>query len=181
MGRRISVCGVGVSLLVLVAALAWSQEEAGQRRGSRGGFGPGGFGPRMFGPGGPGGMQGARLLLLGMPEVRAELGVAEPQQKPLDELLADVQQQTRAAFEAVNFQELPSLSDEEREKRLADLRKKTEESGKKADEQLARILEPKQLARLDQLQIQREGVGALNRPEIVKKLALTEEQQTKVR
>jgi spore coat protein CotH len=181
MGRRFSVFGVGVSLLVLVAALAWSQDGPGQRRGGRGGFGPGGFGPRLFGPGGPGGMQGARLMLMGMPEVRAELAVAESQQKPLDELLAEVQQQTRAAFEAINFQELPNLSDEEREKRFADLRKKTEESGKKADEQLVKILQPKQLERLDQLQLQREGAAALNRPDIVKKLALNEEQQTKIR
>jgi len=181
MGRRFTFFGVGVSLLVVVAALAWSQEGAGQRRGGRSGFGPGGFGPRLFGPGGPSGMQGARLMLLGMPEVRAELGVGEPQQKPLDELLAEVQQQTRSAFEAINFQELPGLSDEEREKRFAELREKTDEAGKKADEQLAKILEPKQLGRLDQLQLQREGAGALNRPDVGKKLVLSDDQQSKIR
>ncbi|MGE5191156.1 MAG: CotH kinase family protein [Deltaproteobacteria bacterium] len=163
--------GVIVSLLLAAMAAAGLAQE-------RDGLGRGRF--RGFGPGGPGGMPNSSVMLLGMPEVRTELAVSDAQQEPLDELLGEAQEQMRAAVGSIDFQELPTLSDEEREKRFAEVRKKSEEAGRKADEKLGKILEKKQLERLKQLQVQREGAAALNRPDIVKKLKLTDEQQSRI-
>ncbi len=125
-------------------------------------------------------MQASRVMLLTMPEVRKEIAVSEAQQKPLDDLIAETQAQSRAAFGSVNFQELANLSDEERAQRFAEVAKKSAEAEKKADEKLGKILEGKQLERLSQLNMQREGTAALKRPEVAKKLQLTEDQQSKI-
>ena len=61
------------------------------------------------------------------------------------------------------------------------MRKKFEEAGKGIDEKVAGILDAKQAERLHQLQLQREGAMALTRPEVIKKLDLSEEQQAKIK
>ena len=87
----------------------------------------------------------------------------------------------RASFGQINFQELQNLSAEEREKRIGEMRKKFEEAGKGIDEKVGKILDAKQAERLQQLQLQREGAMALNRPEVIQKLGLSEEQQAKIK
>src|SRR6185437_67931 len=84
----------------------------------------------------------------------------------------------RAAFG--NPQEFQDLSDEERGKRMAEMQKKNEETTKKTDAAVAKVLDKKQLTRLNQLQLQREGVNAFHRPDVAKQLDLTEEQETKM-
>ena len=61
------------------------------------------------------------------------------------------------------------------------MRKKFEESGKEIDEKVGKILDAKQVERLHQLQLQREGAMALSRPDVIKKLNLSEEQQAKIK
>ncbi|MBS0201772.1 MAG: CotH kinase family protein [Planctomycetes bacterium] len=56
-----------------------------------------------------------------------------------------------------------------------------DEVTRQADEKLARILDAKQLDRLNQLRLQREGVQALNRDDLARKLGLSEEQREKLR
>ena len=87
----------------------------------------------------------------------------------------------RASFGQVNFQELQKLSAEEREKRFGEMRKKSEEATKEIDEKIGRILDAKQAERLNQLQLQREGAMAPIRPDVIKKLGLSEEQQAKIK
>lgn len=157
-------------ITALITALASAQEPKAPRRG---GFGGGG------GFGGPGGAGGSSAMLLGMPEVKTELGTSDEQNKKIEALLADLQEQMRASFG--NFQELQSLSREERDKKMAEGRKKAEETSKKADEQVSKVLEPKQVERLSQLRLQREGVAAFSRADIAKQLGLTDEQGEKIR
>jgi hypothetical protein len=115
-----------------------------------------------------------------MNEVRKELNTSDQQNKQIEELNTELQNQFRAAFGNINFQEMQDLKPEERQKRFAEVRKKSEEAGKKADEKLKAILDAKQWTRLEQLQFQRDGIAALNRPEIAKQLGLTDEQKRKI-
>ena len=158
---------IGV-ILACVVTLAISQERRGP---GRGGFGFGGP---------PGGGPGSAAMLLGVPEVRKELGISESQTKPVDEWQSESMEQMRASFGAINFQELQTLSEEERDKRFAEARAKADEAAKKGDERLTKILDAKQLERLKQLRLQRDGTAALTRPEIAKSLKLSDEQRAKL-
>lgn len=161
---------VGSLLSLVLVLMAFSQDRRGP--GPAGPGGPGGFGP------GPG-INNA--MLLGMPEVQKEIGLEGAKQKEIGDWVAKTQEQIRDAFSSFNFQELPSLSEEEREKRLADMRSKTDAAVKQADEKLAKILDTKQLARLNQLKLQREGTQALQRDDVAKTLKLSEKQLQELR
>lgn len=150
---------LALSLIVLMASAASAQQGRGGRRG---GFG-GGFGGDFSSP----------AALLRIPEVQQEIKVSEEQKKQIDEGLAAM----RGGF---NFQELQSLSQEERAKRMQEFREKAEAAGKALEEKMDKILKPEQLARLKQLSLQRQGALALLRPEVAKDLGLTEEQRKKM-
>ncbi len=124
---------------------------------------------------------GSSSMLLGIPEVQKELNLNDDQKKQIDALLGAARDKVRAAIGQVNFQDLQNLSQEEREKRFGEMRKKFEEGSKEIDGKVAAILESKQAERLHQLLLQREGAMALSRPDVVKKLDLSEEQQTKIK
>ncbi len=153
-------------VLVLIVSLASAQQRRGQGRR--------GFGGRGFGA-----MRASSAMLLGIEEVQKELGLSDEQKKQVDELLSDVREQMRSSFGG--FQEMQDLSQEEREERFAEMRKKAAATNKQADEKVGSILDTKQAERLGQLRIQREGLRALSRPEIAERLGLTEEQQTQMR
>jgi len=126
-------------------------------------------------------MQVPLTMLVGIPEVQKELGLGDAKKKDVSDLVAETQKQMRASMSGINFQELQDMSEEERQKVFADARKKSEEANKKAEEKLSKILDEKQLARLHQLRLQREGIAAINRPEVAKQLGLSEDQITKIR
>ncbi len=135
---------------------------------------PGGF----FG-GMPGG--GLSFMLLRMPEVQKELNLNAGQKTRITTLLGEVNEKLRPTAGQVNFQELRNLSAEEREKRTAQMRKRFEEATKGIDDKLGDILDANQAERLKQLKLQREGAMALNRPEVIQKLGLSEDQQKKIK
>jgi hypothetical protein len=60
------------------------------------------------------------------------------------------------------------------------MRKKTGEINSNAEKKLAEILKPPQMDRLNQLRVQREGVQALLRPDVAKKLGLSDEKKGKI-
>jgi hypothetical protein len=96
--------------------------------------------------------------------------------------VADIRDKMREAFAGGGgFQDFQSLSQEERQKFFEESRKKGEEIQKKADDMASMILEPKQLERLQQLKLQREGIMAFYRDEVAKKIGITEEQKDKMR
>ena len=155
-------------LMGVILACAVTLLMAQERRGpGRGGFGFGG-------PAGGGPVPAA--MLLAMPEVRKELGISESQMKSVDEWQNESMDQMRASFGAINFQELQTLSEEERDKRFAEARTKAGEAAKQGDEKLKKILDPRQFERLTQLRLQRDGTSVLTRPEIAKSLKLSGEE-----
>lgn len=111
-----------------------------------------------------------------MPEVQTELSLSDDQKKAVTETTTALNTATQEAFSALNPQQMGDLSEEERNKKFADARTKSEDANKKATESLSKILKPEQTTRLDQLRFQREGAASLTRPEIVKQLSLTEKQ-----
>jgi Spy/CpxP family protein refolding chaperone len=153
--------------LMLAPALSYAQGPGGGR--GRGGFGGG------FGRGGS-----SISGLLRMEEVQKEISVTDEQKAALEK----ASEERRAQFAqggGVNFGELQNLPEEERNKRMEEFRKTMEESQKKSDEQIKAILKPEQIARLNQLRVQQEGLGALNREEVQKELGLSEEQVGKIK
>jgi hypothetical protein len=168
-----SRCGVviGVMVLSLIAGQALAQPQ---------GPGPGPFGMGAFGPGGPG-MPATLMSLIGIAEVQKEVGLGDPQAKDVRTLSSETQRQVRSAMSGINFQELQDMSEDERQKVFAEAQGKVEGANKQADEKLAKILDKKQLSRLNELQLQREGVAAISRAEIAKQLGLSNEQIAKIR
>lgn len=151
--------GLALSLVVLMVSSASAQEGRGGRRG--------GFGGQF------GGAFNSPMAILRMKEVQKEIKATKGQQKQIDEGLEAM----RGGF---NFQELQSLSKEDREKRMEEFRKNAAEAGKAFEEKMNKLLKPKQIARLNELSLQLQGAMALTRPEIAKDLGLTEDQQTKM-
>ena len=161
-------------LLVSVVSLASAQERRGPGRG-----GPGG--PGFGGPGGAGGMQGSISMLLGMAEVQKELGLSDEQKKQVADLSRELREQMQSSMGNFNFQQMQDLSPEERDKRIAEARKKSEAVNEQAVAKVAKILDAKQFQRFEQLRVQREGISTLSRPEVAAKLGLSEDQQAKIR
>lgn len=158
-------------LACLASAVVAQDQKPDQKQGRRpqggagAGFG-GGFGGQQTGP-----------QLLAIAEVQKELGISDEQKSKLEAVVNDLREQSRGAF---NFQDLQNLKEDEREKKLAEFRKKAEELGKKATESIGKILDAKQNERFGQLQLQREGIGAIVRDEVADKLKLSKEQREKL-
>jgi hypothetical protein len=147
--------------------------------------GPGGTGGRggMFGGFNLMATPGAEVFLLASPAVQKELAVTDDQKTKASDLSQEsrneMQSQMLSMFQSgVNFRD---MSDEERTKFRNDMQKKAEESGKKVEEKLAKILDAKQMERLKQLQLQSQGIQALTNPDIVAKLKLSKDAQDKVK
>lgn len=122
---------VGTSCICFAVVVAFATLTAfGQPPGPGGG----GFG----GPfGGPGGMRQSTAMLLGVPEVRAEVGVRDDQQKQVDELLNEFRDEMRALFD---FRGLSDLSEDQRRQQFDASRKKTEEMTAKVEDASRRFL-----------------------------------------
>jgi len=173
----------GLTAVVAVSLLAASVAEAQQKkeqpnksqRGQRQRGGGGGFGG--FGGGGGGGAPGA-LQLIGREEVRKELKISEEQQGIIRELSQSARPNFRALFGG-NFRDLPR---EEREKKLAELRKTSEKKSKEAEADLyGLILDEVQSQRLKQIVLQQKGNRALTEPAVAKALGLSAAQSAKIK
>ena len=106
------------------------------------------------------------LTLASMPEIRKEVDLRKEQNELIDALLVDVRAQFRRSFEGVNpFRD-----------GIAGARKKVNAIAKRFDGLLEVVLEPAQHKRLKQLQLQREGLQALDRPDFQKQLEVQEAQ-----
>lgn len=143
--------------------------------------GPGPGGPRGPGFGGPGGDPMGSVMLIGISEVQQELKLSDEQKPKVMDVLSKTQEQSRAVFEGVNFQEVFTLEEKERDERFAKMRTQMEGITKQAEERLAKILDKSQASRFSELQLQRGGVGSLLRDEVSKPLKLSDEQRDKLR
>src|SRR5262249_29132910 len=62
-----------------------------------------------------------------------------------------------------------------------EMRKKSQQAAKQGDEKVVQLLDAKQVERLKQLSLQRDGAAAFARPEIAKQLGLSPDQVDKIR
>jgi len=143
---------------------------------------PGGGGP-PFGGGGRGGFGAMRMpasMLLMMPEVQKELKITDDEKSQLEDLRAEQQKNFQSVMSGFDFRSLQDMSEEERTKKMSELRTKGEALSKQVDDKVGKILDEPQMKRLKQLQIQMEGIGAFARSEVIAKLALTDDQKAKI-
>ncbi len=141
--------------MAFVVPLAQAQGPPG-RPGGRGGFG---------GPGGP----GAPNLIVA-PSVQKELGLTDKQRSQLKKLDSSLAQKRREVFTRPRGGRL----DPEQ------MRTRMEKFQKEQKDSVAKILEPKQNARLFEIDLQREGLLAVARSDVAAKLKLTEDQTSRV-
>ncbi len=139
---------------VLLAAASGLAQPPGRWRG------PGSFGRRGMTP-------DSLTFLTGIPEVQKELELSTEQQELLQALQADFRDQWFGLGRGGD-------SDEAREQ----LREKIRKSG---DELVTTVLEEKQMQRLRQIRLQREGVRALVRTEIVQAIEISDAQLAQIR
>jgi hypothetical protein len=154
--------------LALIAGAVYAQRPGG----GPGGGGPGGGGRRGFGGRRDGGMMG----MLRIPQVQKELKLSKTQIDRLTKLAAAPAGPNRQSFEG-----LRSLPQDQREKRLAELRAQREKARAEQEKKIVAILQPQQLKRLRQLQLQQAGLRALGRKEVADQLKLTADQRQKVK
>ncbi len=135
-----------VTMAAAVVLSSFSSTALAQRQRGGRGFG--------FGRGGD-------AALLQMEAVQKELDLTSEQKEKLVALRPD-----RGSFQ--------NLSQEERQKRIEELAKKTAETVKS-------VLTEQQQKRLAELRLQREGASAITRPEVAKKLSLDDAQKEKIK
>ncbi len=164
MNRSVSRGLVAVCLVAVTASSMLAQEDGGQRRPR--GFG-GGFG---FG----GGLGG----LVAMKEVQDELKLDAEKIAALTKALEELRPQQGAGG---GFEGFRDLSQEERDKRMAEFRKQMEETAKKVEEKIKSSVSEEQWKRLNELRLQREGASALERSDVAGQLKLSAEQKDKIK
>jgi hypothetical protein len=163
---------LSVALLAFIVTPAMAQDQ-GRGQGGRGGAGGGGFGGRtggggsMFGGGGGGDMT---MTLLRIEAVRTELEISPDQ----EEALTKMQEQGRPERPSGDFR---NMDEEERTEFIAKIRKQAEERATKMKEQLEEVLFPEQLERLQEINIQLQGIAALRNAEVAKELKITDAQK----
>jgi Spy/CpxP family protein refolding chaperone len=170
---RLHLLALAALIGALVIATADAQPPGGGRR-------PGAI---MGGRGGPGMMGGGLLGLLGMQEVREELKVTEAQQDKLRELGEKLREEMRGIFP--DREATQDLTPEQRRERMQEamekFRKEAEKRAPEVEKQIAEILDKAQFKRIKQLEVQRQGVDALLRADIIQALGLTQDQQGKIK
>lgn len=164
-------------LLVTTVTLAQGQGQGGRRQGGfGGGFGGGGFG-------GPSGGNAA-LMLINAEPVQKDLELKEDQVAKVKTLGEEVRKEMEANRGNFNFGEFQNLSEEERNKRIEEMRVKGVENARKLNEKfrpkLAEILDAKQQERLRQIGWQVVGSQALLDAELAKSLDLSDDQKKKL-
>lgn len=168
----------GLAILAVIGMMATSAfaQPGGGGRGGRGGFG--GFG-------GFGGTQ-STLSLAGNAAVQKELAATEEQATKLKKLAEDV----RAAMMAEGGgpggggADLRDLPEAERRAKMEEMMAKRAESTRKVNEkfkpELAKILDAKQVERLEQIHVQAAGASIYTDATVAKALKITKEQEEQI-
>jgi Spy/CpxP family protein refolding chaperone len=140
--------------VVLVAASAAQAQRQGGRRGFRGGD--------------------PMLSVLRIDEVLKEVEVTDEQKAEISKILDE------ARGERTDFGSLRDLSDEEREKKLAELREASQKRSAEAKAKLEKALLPQQVKRLKELAVQSQGLRALTTAEVQAELKLSDMQKEQI-
>lgn len=156
----------GISGLIVVLLVAAAAEGQQPRR------------PRGRGPFRRPGRRDGLAFLVAVPEIQEELGVTPEQQQLLDALQEDLRAQRRGLFRR-GF-DRPRGGRDGRQ-RSADNRGRVQSLNKQIEKLVAIVLECDQMERLHQLRLRQEGLRALDRPEFVEILGLSEAQLEEIR
>jgi hypothetical protein len=128
-----------------------------------------------------GGMMGmfgganSRLMLLALPPVQTELMLTDKQKEEITKLGEKLIADMRGTYGG-----LRDLEPAEREKKLAELRQKSEQRLAEIQKDVDKILLDHQKTRLFQIGIQVQGVQALADAEVAKKLGLSDDQKSQI-
>ena len=162
---------LSVALLAFMVTPAMAQQRGQGGQGGRGGAAGGGFGSRgggsMFGGRGGGDMT---MTLLRVEAIRTELEISPDQ----EEALTKMQEQGRTERPNADFR---NMSEEERTEFFDKMRKEAAERNTKMKEQLEEVLFPEQLERLQEINIQLQGIAALRNADVAKELKITDAQK----
>lgn len=174
MSRLSMIARVVLPVALLFVAASWgvAQDRDSGRRGreGRGGRGfRGGFGMR-------GSTRGDKASLLRSDQVLKELKVSDEQKGKFEGILADYRDQGRELFSG-----LRDIDRDEREKAMAELRKKQDALRKKTEKKLDSLLTKEQVTRLDEIVLQQKGVRGLIDAPVAAALKLSEEQVGKIK
>jgi spore coat protein CotH len=116
-----------------------------------------------------------------MQAVADELELTSDQRDQVETITRLLDDALRSALEEVDFFGLMNAEEAERDERIAKWQKATQRASHDADKELVKLLEPKQVVRLKQLELQRAGAAAFAQAEVVKALELAAEQQDKLK
>jgi hypothetical protein len=130
----------------------------------------------MGGPGG--GMFGmpSPYILLGAEAVAKELNLTDEQKAKIKAINEKAQAASRKAFEGMR-----DLDPEERQQKMAEMRKTMQTQREEQNKALEGVLQESQAKRLKEIFIQTRGEQALRDAEIQKALGLSEDQKAKIR
>jgi len=158
--------------LVAVGVLCVSSAQAqGRPQGGRGNFG-GGFGQQSPGQ--------EKLGYLANEAVQKELELADDQKADLKKIAEEAATKARDLVPQGGFQGFRDLSQEERDKRMAEVRTKGEALGKDMLKKVEGVLLPHQMDRLQEIWVQVKGTAVLLDADTGKQLAITETQKEKI-
>ena len=156
---------VGVfGLALFVASVASAQP------GGRGPGGPGGFGGGMMGGG-----SNSYLQLLRLEQVQKDIELVDDQKTKIKELADAVSKEMRDQFSGMR-----DLSAEQRQAKMEEFRKKAADREAELTKKVEAILLPHQVKRLKEINIQVQGLRALQNAEVAKELGITEDQKAKM-
>ena len=156
------LCTLVVVVMLSVTSLAWAQPGGGRGPGGPGGFG-GGFGG------------GSLLDLARLEPVQKEIEAVDDQVKGIEKLSEEMR---ASRGERPQFDR--NMSEADREKAFAEMRKQREAEATKANAKLGEILLPLQIERLEEISLQMRGTAALADPKVAAKLSLTDDQKKKL-
>jgi len=179
MKSRICLTGFLMLLVCLTASDLFGQgqrrerdREGGGGRGGRGGMGMMGRGPQSL------------FALVANPAVQKELDVKEEQNNKLTTVTEDYFTQIRDSV-TFNREDFQDADDEKRAKMMAEMQEKRAAADKaataKLKPELAKILDEKQMIRLQQIYIQSLRGAALENDEVVAALKLSDDQKDKIK
>jgi Spy/CpxP family protein refolding chaperone len=166
MMRSLRFVSVVVVSLAAIAATDSAWAQPGRGGGGRG-FGRGGFTSSlsMMYP-----------MLLNSATVQKDLDLVADQKAKIKEISDKADAARRELFSGMR-----DLTQEERQAKFAESRKKMEEMGEKTNKEIEGVLLPDQLKRLKAIALQRMGVMALSDKTVQKDLKLTNDQTAKIK
>ncbi|MBT6153810.1 MAG: hypothetical protein HOL01_25595 [Planctomycetaceae bacterium] len=148
---------MGLAVVLVAGSTSYAQGQRG--RGFRG-----------FGGG------ASSSALLGSEQVQKELKLSEEQIAKVKEITDASRASSRELFSG-----LRDLPEEERRAKFAELREKMTKAAEETGKKVAAVLNDTQNARLGQIVLQQQGIGALASKDTAAKLSLTKDQQQQIK